>query len=158
MNVEHNRRLQQYLAPLMRASGYGKERATWRSVRDESILVFNIQGSRSGPAIFINLAVYFRVLGTDAKPLEYDCHLRARLNGLVPDPLRLIRLLDFGLTDGAVIPDDVRHPEIRQLVEHYGLPWLNRYSTLQRVLQEGPQGHFYVSPQLRARIANTTHP
>lgn len=153
MNVEYNRQLQQYLAPLMKAAGYLKERATWRCAKDESILVFNIQGSQFGPDLFLNLAVYYRALGTELKPLEYECHLRARLNSLVPDPLRLIRLLDFGFQNGDRIADEVRCPEIKTAVEACGLPWLNGYATLDQALLQNPQGRFHVSPSLRQYLS-----
>jgi hypothetical protein len=154
MNLEYNSKLQQYLAPVLQAAGYREDQATWRRVQDEAIFVFNIQDSQFWPALFVNLAVYFRALGTHSKPLEYECHLRTRLNRVVPDAARIVRLLDFALINGEDIAEDVRYPEIRSAVEQYALPWFSCYSTLDQARLNNPEGRFHVCPQLQEYLAH----
>src|SRR5438093_235721 len=88
MSSQHNKQLQQTLAPLLKAHGFTKEGPTWRKRFPESIAVFNIQGSQWGVSFYINLGIYFIALGQNERPLEYHCHVRARLDEVVPDRAR----------------------------------------------------------------------
>jgi hypothetical protein len=93
--------------------------------RLESIAVFNIQGSQWGPSFYINLGIYFTALGQNERPLEYHCHVGARLNRVLTDSARCAELLNFECT----IPDAQRFSELAAAVSEAAVPWLERVAT-----------------------------
>jgi hypothetical protein len=127
MASENSRRLQHALAPALKQAGFEKSGATWRKTNDDVVSVLNLQGSQWGPSFYVNLGVYFRALGDREAPCEADCHIRTRLDDLVPDPARDICLLDFE----EPIQESVRFQELEVLIVGYGLPWLTKVSTVQ---------------------------
>ena len=128
MASENNKWLQLALAPALKLRGFKKSGATWRKETGDAIGVLNLQGSQWGPSFFyINLEVYFRVLGDRDQPPEYHCHIRTRLSELVPDRERLNALLNFEQP----VEDNVRARELETLVLEHGLPWLDTVSTVE---------------------------
>jgi len=125
MAPENNKRLQAALSTSLKADGFRKSGATWRKHFVESIGVLNIQGSQWGPSFYINLGVYFRPLGKSEAPNEYDCHIRCRLDDLVPNRHRLVEILDFDQD----LDLSVRARELEVAVLQHGIPWLERCST-----------------------------
>ena len=53
------------------------------------------------------------------------CHVRARLDGVVPDRARCHELLDFGRP----LPDGERFAELSAFVSEAAIPWLERVAT-----------------------------
>ncbi|MBI4880973.1 MAG: DUF4304 domain-containing protein [Planctomycetes bacterium] len=119
------------LAPSLRLRGFKKSRATWRKEDDEAIAVLNVQGSQRGPSFYINLGVYFHLLGDRHQPTESHCHARTRLDVLVPDPHRLHALLDFEKS----IQSEIRAADLEALVVARALPWLEAVSTIRGLLE-----------------------
>jgi hypothetical protein len=111
----------------LKASGFRKDAATWRKSYEDSVGVVNIQGSQWGRSFYINLGVYFHALGTKEQPLEYDCHVRTRLDELVTDRARLSDLLDWEKP----LPDSERLPELEAAVMARGVVWLDRVSGIE---------------------------
>jgi hypothetical protein len=112
---------------MLKLAGFKKSGATWHRAGVSEIAVVNLQGSQWGPQFYVNLGVYFRELGTKAKPCEAECHIRSRLDAHVPDRTRLNQLLDFE----ANIPIEVRGRELEVLLKNGGLPWLELVATKQ---------------------------
>jgi hypothetical protein len=127
MASELNKRLQAALGPVLKASGFRKDAATWRKSYEASIGVVNLQGSQWGPSFFVNLGVYFRALGSKAEPLEYDCHVRTRLEELVTDRVRLTTLLDWDKP----VSDTDRFAELQAALMDGGVSWLARVSDIE---------------------------
>ena len=125
MPSQNNKRLQQTFAPLSNGRGFKKDGPTWRKRFPEAIAVFNIQGSPWGASFYINLGVYFSALGQKQRPLEYQCHVRARLDRVVDDRARCLELLDFERS----IPDAHRFAELSAAVCEAAVPWLERIAT-----------------------------
>lgn len=125
MASENNKKLQLVFAPILKAQGFKKDGATWRKYYPETIGVVNIQGSQWGPQFYVNLGVLFRDMDQNEKPREYHCHIRLRLEGIVPDLARINQLLDFDLP----VPDEERSQELSALVTHYAIPFLEQFST-----------------------------
>jgi hypothetical protein len=66
--------------PLLKSQDFKRSNSTWRKIRDESIAVFNVQKSSWGGGVYyVNVGVYFCVLGDDLSPTENKCHVRLRL-------------------------------------------------------------------------------
>jgi hypothetical protein len=155
MASENNRLLQRVLAPALKRQGFKKSGATWWKDNGATIAVLNLQGSQWGPSFYINLGIYFRALGTLERPTESRCHIRARLEGLLPDRKereRMIELLDFDRP----IPGHIRGPEIESLVLTVCLPWLETVSTIEGArdycASVHPR-HPFVSKDARALLA-----
>lgn len=123
---QHNKCLQAALAGVMKNHGFRKTGATWRKTYPESIGVVNIQGSQWGPSFYINLGVYFVSLGERVKPNEYECHIRCRLDELVPDRDRLNQILNFEIG----IDSTVRDRELESALGVNGIRWLDHCSTV----------------------------
>src|SRR5262245_24413729 len=103
MVSEGNKQLQQAIAPALRVQGFKKAGPTWRKWTPDATAVLNIQGSQWGPSFYVNLGVLFRALDNRDKPCEYHCHVRTRLDSLVPDVARLLDVLDL---DKPIPPED----------------------------------------------------
>ena len=127
MASENSKKLQTILASVMKPLGFKKEGATWRKRNANSISVINLQGSQWGPSFYMNLGIYFLTVGDNEKPPEYHCHLRTRLTELVPDRQRLDDVLDLEKP----IALTIRFEELVAAVVNYGLPWLQRVSTVE---------------------------
>jgi Domain of unknown function (DUF4304) len=130
MDLEYNRTLQKHLFPLLKREGFRKHRARWWKDYSETIALFHIQGSHWGPALYINLGIYFRALGSDTRPREVECHLFVRLNEIVPDPMTVVGLLEFSHFFGDEVQPTIRYEKLLQIVASEALPWLERCSTI----------------------------
>lgn len=69
-----------FLKPMFKNEGFSKMKSTWHKSTGDLIHVFNIQSSLYGAECYINVGVYIKALGTEDKPPEYHCHIRARMN------------------------------------------------------------------------------
>jgi hypothetical protein len=67
------------IAPTLKSAGFKRAGTTWRRNQQESIAVFNVQKSQWGGDVYVNLGTYFRALGSNALPMEYNCQVRVRL-------------------------------------------------------------------------------
>jgi hypothetical protein len=135
---ENNKKLQQAFGTLLKAQGFKKDGATWRKHNPETIIVFNIQGSQWGPQFYVNLGILFRDLDNNEKPLEYKCHIRLRLEGVVQEPNRIGQLLNFDLP----MDEAVRLAELSSFVANHALPFLDGFSTREKaksLLDEFPR-------------------
>lgn len=126
MPSDLNKHLQTAIAPTLKVRGFSKSGATWRRIHPDAIALLNLQGSQWSPSFYVNLGIYFRPLGTNERPLEYNCHIRTRLDELVPDRARLAQLLDFDQP----IPEPERFAEVAQAVSEYAVPWLDHVSSI----------------------------
>jgi Domain of unknown function (DUF4304) len=120
------RLLEQALAPALKAHGFAKSGSTWRRTGEDAYSVVNLQGSQWGHATYVNVGVYFRALGNDRHPAESACHIRTRLDALVPDPDVLSALLDMQRE----MPAEERGRECAALIVAHGLPWLDAVATV----------------------------
>ena len=98
------------IAPLLKARGFNKARATWRRVQPESVAVFNVQKSPWGGGVFyLNVGVYFSALGTARAPTENACHVQWRLE--LDAPARLAEEAVAWFDARASLPDAARLAE-----------------------------------------------
>src|SRR5690349_18200872 len=78
-------------------SGCAKKSGSWYRRSDETIVVLNLQKSNYGTAYYVNVALWLLALGEVDAPKENKCHVRTRLDDLVPSGTqgRLTELLDL---------------------------------------------------------------
>jgi len=73
------------LAPLLKEHGFKKERLNWRKGHGPSIAVLNVQVSPWGDrSYYVNVGVYLKALGTEARPTHNRCHVQQRLQVEAP--------------------------------------------------------------------------
>jgi hypothetical protein len=115
------------IAPTLKEAGFRKNELTWRREREPSIQIVEVQPSRLGDLAYINLGVYFRELGANTAPDITECHVRARLNGVVPAPQRQTALMSF--MNEVTLQE--RQAEVPVLMRDYGIAWLDENQTMQ---------------------------
>jgi len=149
MPPDYSKILQTTFKELLKGGGFLKTRANWNKHYPQSIGVFNLQRSRYSPAFYINLGVYFPALGTNTKPNEVHCHVRCRMDHIVPDRMRLHDLLNFERSIFLL----VRQNELKAAVIEHALPWLDSVSTYAGATEHAAlvQGeHPFVTQEARA--------
>jgi hypothetical protein len=109
----------------LRENGFKKVGGSWYLDQDETVLVANLQKSSYSVKFYVNLAVWFKVLGAAHAPKERLCHLRQRLEGLADESI-------IGAYDGEIstISDADRVKLIRSSMEEIGIPFLLACRTL----------------------------
>ena len=115
------------LAPVFKVDGFTKTGCSWHKRCAELIQVFNIQHSQWGNQFYLNIGIYLTELGKETKPAEYRCHIRCRVEELLPGVnLRdLATLLDFD----ASIDLSARYEQVGALITRELLPWFSSNST-----------------------------
>jgi hypothetical protein len=72
------------ISPRLKSLGFKKKARTWWRADDNTVQVVNLQKSAYGEQLYVNLGLYIRSLGLELSPPEYRCHMRARLERVVP--------------------------------------------------------------------------
>ncbi len=109
---ETQRAIEQAIARILKPLSYTKRGATWRREREQVISVVNLQKSQWGDDWYVNLGVYLKTLGIEARPTEARCHVRCRADAL----------------GARTMP---REPSgVAALVDEVAVPWLEELSTL----------------------------
>lgn len=75
---ETQKALEQAIAGVLKPLGYTKRAATWHREREQVVSVLNLQKSQWGENWYLNLGVYLRSIGDEARPPEARCHVRCR--------------------------------------------------------------------------------
>ncbi len=112
-----------------KASGYSKESGSWYRRRAETIVVLNLQKSQYALRYYVNVALWLLALGQSEAPKEHHCHVRTRLDDLVPPAMegRLTELLDLE----SLIDEETRREELLALLREHLLPLMEASSTLE---------------------------
>ena len=131
MPSPENKFLQAWFAPILKSEGFKKTGATWHRLKPPFIQVFNIQGSQWSKFFYFNLGIYISDLGTLERPSEAHCHVRERLDGIVPNRKRFIDLSDFEQN----IPEQQRRSELEAILVSCAVQWLDRMSSTDQLKQ-----------------------
>ena len=108
------RPVQRALDPGLTAVAFRRSGQTWRRAGEFGIEVVNLQ-SVHGTHVFINLGLYINGLGNDVEPREEQCHIRARLERVVPN--------EYFESVRSIEPESISADAVRALLDH-GIPWL----------------------------------
>jgi hypothetical protein len=65
--------------------GMTKHSGSWYRNGPDVITVLNLQKSQYGPSYYINVGFWITALGEELYPMEHRCHVRLRLEMLLPD-------------------------------------------------------------------------
>ena len=105
-----------------------KKSGSWYLRNPELIFVLNLQKSQYGLTYFLNVAVWLTILGDVEAPKENKCHIRTRVEDLLPLHLgsRISGLLDMQTE----IDDLTRHVDLLALLNQFLLPIVQRCSSV----------------------------
>jgi hypothetical protein len=108
-------------------SGFEKKSGSWYHRSNDVTAVSNLQKSQYGPQYYFNQGFWLRSLGDEPFPKENKCHIRARLESLVPEEtIGIDHLLDLAFE----MPDQQRTKELTDLLRHRLLPLIELGSTI----------------------------
>ncbi len=119
--------------------GFKKRGSSWYCQETDAILVINPQGSQYGSQYFLNLGVYWRSLGAKPAPKEEECHVRGRIESVLPkeEKQEVERSLDF---EDSSIDDVTRRTVLRDALLLHAIPVLKRCSTADGLREEYYRG------------------
>jgi hypothetical protein len=139
MASEERRLLEQCLKPLMKDAGFRKQGPTWHRSRVDAIEVLNIQGSQWSKSFYINLGTYFKAIGNEERPKEYDCHIRQRLCVITDELDKCNSILSF---ENSITLEE-RRCALSELVSQFAIPWLETCATVEgaRYYLENEKNH-----------------
>jgi len=110
-----------------RNNGFTKKSGHWYLRQVETIAAIELQKSQYGLQYYINVAVWLLPLGEAQYPKEWTCHVRTRLDDLLPDLEERLRIL---LDLEAPMPDTDRSNELMAVLTTKLLPLLKASSTV----------------------------
>ena len=142
--------LEDWMSGVLMPKGFEKQRRNWYRNSDQAVVMLNLDKSPDGGRFYINLAASPCELLTSNRPPEHHCHLRTRLESLVPDRFTLERALDLDDSEVEVVD---RKQTIVESIATYGIPFLDRVGSIagmESVIQNHPAANrFAVRIQLR---------
>lgn len=127
-----------------KSAGFTKKGENWYADRAETVLVINPQKSNYGQKYFLNLGVYFKLLGAKQTPKEFECHVRARVSQLAEEEA-VEKTLDF---EQPISPLE-RENQIVTFLRDKGLPFLEMCSSMEGVRAAYAGGQLSAFPLLR---------
>jgi hypothetical protein len=89
----------------MKGLPFRRKSTTWYHESEEAVVVLNVQKSNFGEQYYINLGALVKGLGSTREgipPRENECHLRLRIESLVPEKQELIQRVMLNLEDNTV--------------------------------------------------------
>jgi hypothetical protein len=147
--------LEDWISGVLMSEGFEKQRRNWYRNTDQAVVMLNLDKSPDGGRFYINLAASPRELLTSDHPPEHHCHLRTRLESLVPDRFTLERALDLDDSNLDVVD---REKTIVESIATYGIPFLDGVGSIagmESVIQNHPAAsRFAVRIQLREFLEN----
>ncbi|MBN9257906.1 MAG: hypothetical protein BGO93_12305 [Mesorhizobium sp. 65-26] len=99
----------------------------------ETICLLNLQKSSWGSQFYMNAAVWFKRLGAERRPKEYNCHIRWRVNSQMED--NQAKAFTQALNLEYALPGDQRQSLVRNGVDTYGFGLLARCESERTALQ-----------------------
>ena len=116
----------------------------------ETICMLNLQKSSWGPQFYVNAAVWFKRLGPERRPKEYNCHIRWRVDSQMED--NQSKAFAQALNLEYPLPDDQRLSLIKDGVDTYGFGLLARCESELAALQVADECEPNVMVALKARM------
>jgi hypothetical protein len=119
--------IRQAIGSMLRDKGFRQKGDSWYLESREVISLVQLQRSSWGEQYYVNLGVAARAMLPNAPLKEHQCHIRARLDDLVPNKTELSRHLDF---DDGSQPPEHKISYIVRMIEEYAVPFLRSLMTL----------------------------
>lgn len=122
------RQLGSALAPLLKEHSFRKRAMTWHRPLPGMIHVFHVEKDRwGGDSYQFHLAIYLTACGSDLTPPYYRCPIQVRLDTLVQDRKKFLRLSNF---EDSSVSLSQRLDLLVAAVREFGIPWLDAHSTM----------------------------
>ncbi len=132
-NLANLKDLEVVVTSVLKPEGYRKKKTNWYLETDDCILMVNLQKSRWGGQFYINLAVLITDLNKNNTPQEYECHIRARLDEVVPNQNEVKKTLDL---EDTTIPTETKIETLANALNAYGIPFLSSLNTLSKIKEK----------------------
>jgi hypothetical protein len=131
--------VQQAFDEFGREAHFEKRSGSWYRHGEEVIAVLNLQKSQYGPQYYVNQAFWLRQLGDDRYPKEHKCHLRLRLEDVLPEAeAETRRLLDLEQP----LPEEQRIEALLRLLRERLRPVIERAGSLDGLRSLRAEGAF----------------
>lgn len=119
-----------------------RKSGTWYRDTEETVLVVDVQRSNFGQQYYINLGILVKGLSqklTRLPPKENECHVRLRLESLMPEAEEQVRqvLLDL---ENESIGFSERQQRIREHIAGVAIPFLIQCSTRAGICEANRNG------------------
>lgn len=114
-----------------KANGFKRSGTTLHREQADTIAVVNLQGSQYGGRYYLNVALWLKALGDDARPRENHCHIRTRLGQLTDE-----RAASAALDMQTPLHDDERRAAFGSLLDTVVTPALAHTRTLDELRQQ----------------------
>lgn len=103
-----------------RENGFIRKGTTLYRDQPETLAVVNLQGSQWGGRRYVNVGLWLKAVEEPGQPKENECHIRTRLDQLVPEEQRLQRVL----RDDSGLGGEERRAEFHALLDAHLTPVL----------------------------------
>ena len=136
--------IEEAIAPAMKSYGFKKKARTWWRATDDSVQVVNLQKSAYGEQLYINLGLFVRSLGSEQTPPENRCHIRARLERVVPESL----YLSVTSASSYAVPSE----ELVNALLLHGIGWFEKLGSpagRRSLLNEASSSRWFISKEAR---------
>ncbi|WP_437951512.1 DUF4304 domain-containing protein [Sorangium sp. So ce296] len=110
---------------------FSRKHGTWYRNTEETVLVVDVQPSNFGQQYYINLGIFVKWISqkpTRLPPKENECHVRLRLESLVPEAEGQVRQVLLNLENKSIGSIE-RQQRIRELITDTAIPFLSQCST-----------------------------
>ncbi|MGK3960550.1 DUF4304 domain-containing protein [Sorangium sp. So ce118] len=114
----------------------------WYRETEETVLVVDVQHSNFGQQYYINLGIFVKGLSqkpTRLPPKENECHIRLRLESLMPEAEEQVRQVILNLENESIELID-RQQRILELVASVAVPFLCKCSTRTGICEANRNG------------------
>ena len=131
--------LHNVIAQAITPVGFKKKGSAWYCQEAEAVLVISPQRSQYGLRYYLNLGVYWRILGEKMTPKVRECQLRSRIESILPQEKKHLveHCLDF---EDASIDDSTRHAVLLDALSLHAIPVLKRCATEEGLRDEYNSG------------------
>ncbi|WP_437483775.1 DUF4304 domain-containing protein [Sorangium sp. So ce1014] len=126
----------------LKSAQFLRKSGTWYRNVEETVLIVDVQRSNFGQQYYINLGIFVKGLAqqlTKLPPKESECHIRLRLESLMPEAEEQASqaLLDL---ENISIGFDERQIRIREAIDSVALPFLLQCSTRAGICEANRSG------------------
>jgi Domain of unknown function (DUF4304) len=141
----------------MKGLPFRRKSTTWYHESEEAVVVLNVQKSNFGEQYYINLGALVKGLGSTREgipPRENECHLRLRIESLVPEKQELIQRIMLNLEDDTVSSAE-REQSVCRLVAEVAIPFLLQCTTregIRAAFQQGRLTSAFIHKRLREAV------
>lgn len=149
LGLSMTKQVRNKITSLLKDFEFRNKGSTWYLESSECIGVLNWQKSKWGNQCYMNLGVFVKELDPMPFPKEYQCHIRGRLCGLVPDEQALLECLNLEGTSSSI---EQKLEKVCEAIRKYALPVLlscNSLKGIQRFLQSEQSGAFLIDANLQ---------